>query len=115
MARLLNQIPGAIAILGDTPASRVDIPVCLSQHAADITRCATDRTYAFGRQMLVRERVAAEDAAATLVDLSDAICPGDPCQAVIGDMIVQRDDHHLTATFAESLAGLLEAALPDIS
>ena len=115
MARLLNQIPGAIAILGDTPASRVDIPVCLSQHAADITRCATDRTYAFGRQMLVRERVAAEDAAATLVDLSDAICPGDPCQAVIGDMIVQRDDHHLTATFAASLAGLLEAALPDIS
>jgi hypothetical protein len=115
MARLLNQIPGAIAILGDTPASRVDIPVCLSQHVADITRCATERTYAFGRQMLVRERVAAEDAAATLVDLSDAICPGDPCQAVIGDVIVQRDDHHLTATFAASLAGLLEAALPDIS
>jgi peptidoglycan/LPS O-acetylase OafA/YrhL len=112
MARLLNQIPGAIAIIGDTPASRVDVPVCLSQHAADITRCATDRTYAFGRQMLVRERAAADAADATVVDLSDAICPGDPCQAVIGDMIVQRDDHHLTATFAASLAGVLEAALP---
>jgi hypothetical protein len=47
-----------------------------------------------------------------VVDLSDAICPGDPCQAVVGDMIVQRDDHHLTATFAASLAGLLESALP---
>jgi hypothetical protein len=114
MARLLNQIPGAVAIIGDTPASRVDVPVCLSQHAADITRCATDRAYAFGRQMLVRERAAAQAANATLVDLSDAICPGDPCQAVIGDTIVQRDDHHLTATFAASLAGRLEAALPII-
>jgi peptidoglycan/LPS O-acetylase OafA/YrhL len=112
MARLLNQIPGAIAIIGDTPASRVDVPVCLSQHSADITRCATPRIEAFGRQKLVRERAAAKAANATVVDLSDAICPGDPCQAVIGDTIVQRDDHHLTATFAASLAGLLEAALP---
>jgi peptidoglycan/LPS O-acetylase OafA/YrhL len=112
MARLLNQIPGAIAIIGDTPASRVDVPVCLSQHAADITRCATSRIEAFGRQKLVREQAAAKAANATVVDLSDAICPGDPCQAVIGDTIVQRDDHHLTATFSASLAGLLEAALP---
>jgi hypothetical protein len=67
---------------------------------------------AFGRQHLIRERVAARAANATLVDLSDAICPGDPCQPVIGDMIVYRDDHHLTATFAASLARLLEAALP---
>ena len=114
MARLLRQIPGAIAIIGDTPASRVDVPVCLSQHPDDITRCATSRAYAFGRQMLVRERAAAKAANATVVDLSNAICPGDPCQAVIGNTIVQRDDHHLTATFAASLAGLLEAALPPI-
>ena len=55
---------------------------------------------------------AAAAANATLIDLSDAICPGDPCQAVVRDMIVQRDDHHLTATFAVSLAPQLEAALP---
>lgn len=112
MARLLNQIPGAIAILADTPASRVDVPVCLSQNLSDITRCATSRVEAFGRRPLLRERVAAKGADATVIDLSDAICPGDPCQAVVGEFIVHRDDHHLTATFAASLAGLLEAALP---
>jgi hypothetical protein len=112
MARLLRQIPGAIAILGDTPLSRVDVPVCLSQNLADITRCSTSRIEAFGRQQLVRERAAALAAAATVIDLSDAICPGDPCQAVVGDVIIQRDDHHLTATFAASLAERLDAALP---
>ena len=112
MARLLKQIPGAVAILGDTPASRVDVPVCLSQNLGDVTRCATSRTEAFGRQKLVRERAAGRAADATVIDLSNAICPGDPCQAIVGDFIVQRDDHHLTATFAASLAGALEAALP---
>jgi hypothetical protein len=112
LARLLNQIPGAKAIIGDTPASRVDVPICLSQHADDIRRCATSRVEAFGRQKLVRERAAAEASNATVVDLSGVICPADPCQAVVGSYIVQRDDHHLTATYARSLAGHLEAALP---
>ncbi len=112
MARLLRQIPGRIAILADTPAAATDVPVCLSAHPDDITRCATSRLAAFGRQHLIRERTAAQAAGATLVDLSDAVCPGDPCQAVVRGMIVYRDDHHLTATFATSLAGLLESRLP---
>jgi peptidoglycan/LPS O-acetylase OafA/YrhL len=112
MARLLSQIPGRIAVLADTPASNFDVPVCLSGHVSDITRCATSRIEAFGRQHLIRERTAAQAASATLVDLSSAICPDDPCQPVVRGMIVYRDDHHLTATFAASLAGFLEAALP---
>ncbi len=112
MARLLRQIPGRIAIIADTPASNFDVPVCLSGHVGDITRCATSRIAAFGRQHLIRERTAARAAGATLVDLSDAICPGDPCQPVVRGMIVYRDDHHLTATFAASLAGFLESRLP---
>ena len=41
------------------------------------------------------------------VDLTAAICPGDPCQVVSpGGAIVYRDDHHLTATFAREAAEL---------
>ena len=112
MARLLRQIPGRVAILADTPAAGTDVPVCLSAHVDDITRCATSRLAAFGRQHLVRERAAARASGATLIDLSDAICPGDPCQPVVRGMIVYRDDHHLTATFAASLAAILESRLP---
>jgi hypothetical protein len=46
------------------------------------------------------------------VDLSDAVCPVDPCPPIIGTTLVYRDHHHLTATFAASLADELEAALP---
>jgi len=113
MARLLAQLPGRIALLADTPISRFDVPSCLSRHLRDVRECATDRVYAFGSKPSVRERVAAVETGAALVDLSDVICPGDgPCPVVIDGMIVYRDDHHLTATFAAALAPVLGERLP---
>jgi peptidoglycan/LPS O-acetylase OafA/YrhL len=114
MARLLQRIPGRIAILVDTPQSRYDVPSCLSRNLADATRCETSRRAAFGWRHLILERTAAEASGATMVDLSHRICPRDPCPVVLDGMIVYRDSHHLTATFATSLAGDLEAALPDL-
>ena len=46
-----------------------------------------------------------------LIDLTDAICPGNTCHAEIGNEIVFRDDQHMTATFAASLAPKLARAL----
>ncbi len=113
MARLLDQLPGRIALLADTPLSRYDVPACLSRNLDDIRRCTTDRAYAFGSKPRARERVAAHLTGAALVDLSDAICPGKGrCPAVVDAMIVYRDDHHLTATFAASLAPILGERLP---
>jgi peptidoglycan/LPS O-acetylase OafA/YrhL len=49
-------------------------------------------------------RAADEELLATL-DLNPAFCPGAPlCQPVVGGEVVWRDDHHVTATFAESRA-----------
>jgi hypothetical protein len=48
---------------------------------------------------------------ATLVDLTDYLCPRELCPPVIGGTMVWRDSHHLTATYARSLAGPLGQAL----
>jgi len=114
MARLVAQLPGQVALLVDTPLSKFDVPACLSRHLRDITACETDRRSAFGWGPGVRERVAARLTGATVVDLSDVLCPGSSCPVVIDRMIVYRDDHHLTATFAASLADVLGARLPPI-
>jgi hypothetical protein len=113
MARLLERLPGRIALLADTPISRYDVPACLSRNLKDIRRCASDRAYALGAKPNARQRVAARLTGATLVSLSDVICPGKGrCPAVVDGMIVYRDDHHLTATFAASLAPILGERLP---
>jgi hypothetical protein len=48
-----------------------------------------------------------------VIDLDDAICPTDKCAAVIGGVIVYRDSNHLTATYVQSLAPRLNAALSE--
>jgi hypothetical protein len=114
MARFIKRIPGTVAIIMDTPRSVFDVPACLASHRDAIERCATSRADAFGWRHKRREKEAARLSGASLVDLSRSICPADPCPAIIGTTLVYRDHHHLTATFAKSLAPALGAALPEI-
>jgi peptidoglycan/LPS O-acetylase OafA/YrhL len=114
MARLIKRIPAPVAIIADTPRSEFDVPACLAAHRDAIERCATSRAAALTWRHLRREKEAVRVTGATLVDMSNATCPSDPCPPIIGNRLVYRDNHHLTATFAASLAGVLGAALPAI-
>ena len=114
VARLIERVPGAVAIIVDTPRSDHDVPACLAQHPRAVERCTTARSAAFGWRYRRREAEAARLTGATLIDLAVAMCPTDPCPPVVGSMLVYRDHHHLTATFAASLADELGAALPDV-
>jgi hypothetical protein len=114
MARLIERVPGEVAIIVDTPRSDHDVPACLAAHRKEIERCTTTRSAAFGWRYLRREAEAARLTGATLVDLSAVTCPTDPCPPVVGSMLVYRDHHHLTATFVRSLVDELGAALPVI-
>ncbi|WP_176480183.1 acyltransferase family protein [Mesorhizobium sp. WSM3859] len=46
----------------------------------------------------------------TVVDMNDALCGKDSCPAVVGNIVVLRDNHHLTATYALALAPYLAKA-----
>src|SRR5690606_27357534 len=49
-----------------------------------------------------------------VVDMTDGICGPQTCETVVGNMIVWRDKHHLTATYTTALAPYLarKAGLP---
>ncbi len=113
MARLLRDVPGRIAILVDTPQTRVDPNACVSRNLDDVSRCETGPVEAFGWRRGKLEPRAAELLDATLVDMSGFICPRDErCPMVLNGMLVYRDGHHLTATFAASLATAIADRLP---
>src|SRR3954453_9426136 len=100
MARLIKRIPGRVAIIVDTPRSEFDVPACLAAHRDAIERCTTSRAAAFTWRHLRREKEAARVSGAALVDMSAATCPADPCPPIVGNRLVYRINHHLTATFA---------------
>ncbi len=115
IGRMVARVPGRTAIIVDTPYAKRDIPGCLSSHKDDIDACAIVRKTAFTGHLGDVESVAAGASGAAIIDLSSRICVGDgACPVVVNGMILYRDDEHLTATFARSLAPALEAAIADL-
>ncbi len=54
-----------------------------------------------------RERVAAAVGGATYINLTSRICGGFPCRVVTDDILMFRDAHHLTNTYAATLWDVL--------
>jgi hypothetical protein len=111
LARYLARFPGEKAVIVDVPGSAYDVPACLARNRSDVTECATPRRLAANARHALLEETATEISGATLVDMTDRICTPEVCPAVIDRMITYRDNQHLTATFARSLAPVLQARL----
>jgi len=117
LGRTLQQLRDtvdAVAVIGDTPRSSTDPPVCLSRHPDDILACATERGIAVDRAWSAGEAATAAAEGATFIDPTDLLCAADICPAVIGRYLVQRDEHHLSTPYAASLAPRLAERLPAI-
>jgi peptidoglycan/LPS O-acetylase OafA/YrhL len=97
-----------LPVLGirDTPTMGFDVADCAARYPRELVRCSLPRARALAGVDSTLQ--AAEGTQRALVaDLSDYICTRDTCPAVVGGVLVYRDGHHLTATYAQSLAPLL--------
>ena len=110
LARLVPAA-GRVILLADTPLSRVDPPVCLSQHPESTLTCATSVADAINPVWLGLEHAAAARAGAGFIDPEGWVCPTSPCPVVLGDFLIYRDAGHLTATFAGALSDRLGTAI----
>jgi hypothetical protein len=113
--RMVKKIPSStrVVIIQDPPLpTNEKVPDCLSTYLNDYRKCAYSRTVGFGSGMGTREQNVVASTGAGLIVLTDQICPGTgACPVVINNMIVWRDEHHLTATFARSLGPAIDAQL----
>ncbi|MFM2194281.1 MAG: hypothetical protein RLZZ460_951 [Chloroflexota bacterium] len=101
---MVARLPGITAILVDTPDPGRDVPACLSKHPSDIRACLFTQDDADNREIGVAERVAAEASGATLIDLTSEICAAWPCSPIAKNVLIYRDEDHMTETFSRTLA-----------
>jgi hypothetical protein len=102
----------ATVVVRDLPASPEDVPSCVSEDLDHLKSCAFQQDMDPNLEFDVR---AAEAVPGTrLIDLTDEICPGGLCRAVIGNALVYRDKDHLTATFARTLSPVIGRGLTGI-
>ncbi len=114
VGRMLERLPGRVAIIVDTPYAQRDIPACLSANSDHVEACAIPYDIAHVDHLGGLESVAAKASGAGRIDLTQRICIADPCPVVVNSRIVFRDVGHLTATFSRSLAPALDAAIAKI-
>jgi len=100
-----------VVALQDTPHPGDDVPRCLAENMDDVRACAVDREEALKdpeRRALTAQRAAASGA--LVVDPVPWFCR-EECPAIIGNTPAYHDDDHITATYAQTLAPLLEERL----
>jgi hypothetical protein len=89
------------------------VPECLASNLSNYTKCNYPRSNGTGSGMGLREQQASAATGAGLIDLTATICPGSgsTCPVIQNDMIMWRDDHHLTATYSASLGPVIDEKL----
>ena len=104
-------IAGGVPVLGirDTPwpiRSGVDTPICLND-GGTAESCGTKRVVSMAPTDPA-EQLRATRPDFHPLDLTNGICTADFCPAIVGNIIVYKDPHHLSATYVRSLADELE-------
>ncbi len=107
-----------VVVVGDSPRSPDDLDVCAARHPTELTRCSFDTASAVAGSGLAVQRDAVATASGSgagvrLLDLTPWICPGQTCPVVIGHVAVHRAGDHVTATYAQTLAPQVAAAVED--
>jgi len=111
IGRALRQVDAIRVVITDTPWVRHDVPRCLSRNTGDVRACSASRWDLRLGGAPERDKAIARVARATILDFSRIFCDKVYCPVAMDGYIRFRDDHHLTASYARSLAPTLGKAL----
>jgi len=101
-----------VVVIRDNPFPKtVNVAECAAVHQKELKKCSFPRGPATSNQGVAQMLAARGLPGAISLDLTDAICPTDPCAAAIGQVLVYRDTNHLTGTYVRSLEPRIRAAL----
>ncbi|SDZ30884.1 Peptidoglycan/LPS O-acetylase OafA/YrhL, contains acyltransferase and SGNH-hydrolase domains [Amycolatopsis xylanica] len=98
-----------VAVIREIPRPSLSVPACL-QRNPDRAACDTRRQAAFPSEGDPLAEAADGLSGVRIVDMTNWLCDGTSCPAVIGNVVVYRDNH-LTNTYVRTLSGPLAAAL----
>ncbi|MEY3588944.1 MAG: hypothetical protein RJA47_1540 [Actinomycetota bacterium] len=97
-------------LVEDTPFPGQDVPTCLSKNVTSVTACNVTVNSAFRADMSsVRDDF--ETAGVPVLRSRQWFCADSLCPVVVGNLLVYRDDNHMTMSYARFVAPLVDAAI----
>jgi hypothetical protein len=101
-----------VVLLADTPRPGRDVPECLAINDL-VADCSIGLSEA--AVPVFHREIASSSEGVIYIDMTPWICTDQVCPPIVDNVIVWRDTHHLTTTYALALAPLLGERLPEIS
>jgi peptidoglycan/LPS O-acetylase OafA/YrhL len=105
----LARVGVRVVTIRDNPRFPFDVPACVEEQPEGAD-CARGRADVYSPVNPVLEASGVPKTAAHL-DLTRSICGPRMCRGVVGNVLVYRDDDHMTATYAATLARPLHQEL----
>lgn len=106
----LDRLGIDVVAVRDTPRFGFDTASCLATR--DASECGGQRGHSMADEPPYEGRDDIGDNV-SFIDLTDQLCDGEECPAVIGNVLVYWDGSHMTATFTRTMAPVLEPRLKD--
>lgn len=100
-----------VVVIADTPDLGQTPSICLSAHLGSTVDCTVSADRALDAPSRAAEIRAVARTGATLVDLTPYLCSSSACPPILGNVLVYRDAHHITATFSRAVSGVLSAQM----
>jgi len=110
LIRRLEATGTKVVVMRDQPIAPFVPSDCVAENLDRLRKCAFEPT---SRRPRAFELTAARRAGVQIIDAQPMFCSRRLCPAVIGDAIVNKDNYHLTATYARTLARWMSGQLPD--
>jgi hypothetical protein len=115
LIRQLEADGSRVVVLGPVPSPPQDIPDCVSAHLDDVTACDVPDTYGrdgiglvgYDLAGLVAERANVTAAGGFFVNVRRWFCTAATCPVVVDNLLVYRDNSHLTIPWATYLEPLV--------
>ncbi|MEN3346183.1 MAG: hypothetical protein V7635_2759, partial [Arthrobacter sp.] len=106
-ARQLNDAGIAVVGVRETPRMPQHVPSCLAEHPEDPGACSGSVMDTFG-PAVATDGLDAQLPDTHFLDLTRYFCVADVCPAIIGNVIVYKDENHVTRSYLMTVAPYFE-------
>ena len=97
-----------VIFISDIPTLGSRAPVCLSEHKFDVQACTPTRSVATWLPVVKGEELAlARHERVNSIDPTSWFCTPTRCPLIVGDILLYRDNSHMTADWARFIAPML--------
>lgn len=103
----LNAAGIQVLAVRDTPRFSESVPNCLEKNPDDYSICSATKADIFSSAPPT-DTANSQLTKTVFMDLTSSFCYEFVCPAVIGNVIVYKDDNHVTATYMKTLQPIFE-------